>query len=141
MNKPTKILAPPWYDTCPKAGKKAVIILTDAGEMTLAVASELTGVDKDALWYRVIRCGKDAWKDEDIFDQERAKKKRKLDNTRRTEPIGNGKPGKLLTVKIGTWERRWWIADKYRREQTVKALPGMDQDYNSQLRLNRMMAR
>lgn len=139
--KPTKILAPPWYDTCPIAGKKAVFILTDVGPMTLAVASELTGVDKDALWYRVVRCGKDAWKDEDVFDPERAKKKRKFDNTRRTDPIGNGKPGKPITGKIGTWERRYYIAYKYQREQTVKNLPGMDQDYNSQLRLNRIMAR
>lgn len=137
--KPTRILAPPWYDTCPIAGKKAVFILTDAGSMTLAVASELTGVDKDSLWYRVVRCGKDAWKDEDIFDPERVKKKRTLDNTRRTEPMGNGKPGKPFTVKTGSWERRAYVADKYRREVTLKSLPQRDQEYRDYLKHHRAM--
>jgi IS30 family transposase len=143
MSKPTKILAPPWIERNVVNGKDTITLETDAGIMTLGAAADATGIPHSTLYNRV-SCTPNAWKEDDIFEPKR--KRRERDGAYQAAPPPTQKivdrPGKPFSApKIGTWERRHYAADRFRREQTVKALPGMDQDYNSQLRLNRMMAR
>ena len=146
--KPTRILTEP--TTIKKNGRNHTILVTDAGTMTAGEAAQAVGLTVNTIYQRIYNARRTDWRSPYIFAPQVPKTRNwntgesipiRMPGQRELPPPQEPAKRDTKQIRIGTWERRHYAADKLRREQTVKNLPGMDQDYDSALRLNRMMAR
>lgn len=139
---PSRIIEEPYIVSNMPRG--TYMVPTDVGILPLKTVAKLVGLSRCKLYHRLFSSKNSRWDAANIFDKDTPRTVKNplpklsvclLPETKRIYDTTNkiGKPG--------TWERRAYIMDRFRREQTLKNLPGMDQDYNSALRLNRMMAR
>jgi hypothetical protein len=140
MNKPTKIIAKPRIDKSAANGKPVIMLLTDQGWMTIKALSRLVGIPHSTLSHR-ITASSESWAEPDIFDKFRKRRQREqvCDKPQPAcQLIPKDKPGKPFTApKMGSWERRYYIAAKYQREQPIKALQALDAEYRDCLKHHR----
>lgn len=152
--KPTTCLSPPFLQQHGPLGRRCLMLHTDIGIITISEASAICGIPIQTLWTRNKAENGTGWKRPNFFSKGRSERVVTDIPTPATITISEdddidemGKDRRSpYTIELGTWERKRVIKAECPVEREKKArrkefLSDRRQEYNSALRLNRMMAR